>query len=179
MSEDIKETRLAPCARAYIGLGSNVGDRAANLLLAVRGMMNAGLPVRRLSSIYETEPVGTPDAQPLFLNMVAELAGEIPPADTLLAQLLKIEYLLGRRRAHPLPAARTIDLDLLLYGDERHDTQFLIVPHPRLHLRRFVLVPLAEIAPRFVHPTLNKTLTQLRDELTDASAVARWSVNKE
>lgn len=159
----------------YIGLGSNLNDRAGNLLLAVRGMMNAGLKVARLSSIYETEPVGTADRQPMFLNMVAELTGELPPPDVLLARLLKIEYALGRRRREThRPAARTIDLDLLLYGDEQHDTPFLTLPHPRLAARRFVLAPLAELVPRCVHPVSGKTISELLAASSDSSSVVLW-----
>ena len=156
-----------------------MGDRAANLLLAVRGMMNAGLTVRRLSSIYETEPVGMPEPQPLFLNMVAELSGTLPDAETLLARLLKIEYLLGRRRSpRKFLTARIIDLDLLLYDDERCGTEFLTLPHPRLHLRRFVLAPLTELAPHLQHPALNKTFSQLLAESNDSSAVELWRSEK-
>jgi 2-amino-4-hydroxy-6-hydroxymethyldihydropteridine diphosphokinase len=166
---------------AYVGLGSNLGDRAGNLLLAVGGMLDAGLRVARLSSVYETEPVGVPDAQPLFLNMVAELAldrggtGVAPPSpEQLLARLLRIEYKLGRRRrARPL-APRTIDLDLLLYGDARSDTEYLRLPHPRLHLRRFVLAPLCELAPAALHPTLGQTFRQLYADAPDASTVRLW-----
>ena len=160
--------------RAYVGMGSNLGDRAGNLLLGVRGMLNAGLRVARLSSVYETEPVGVGDAQPPYLNMVAELAGAaLPPSDELLARLLKIEYALGRRRARPR-AARTIDLDLLLYGDERRATEFLTLPHPRLHLRRFVLAPLAELAPAETHPLLRQTYADLLAATADDSAVTLW-----
>jgi 2-amino-4-hydroxy-6-hydroxymethyldihydropteridine diphosphokinase len=102
--------------RAYVGMGSNLGDRAGNLLLGVRGMLVAGLSVLRLSSVYETEPVGVEDAQPAFLNMAAELTAPLPPPEELLALLLRVEHALGRRRDRPL-AARTLDLDLLLYGD--------------------------------------------------------------
>lgn len=159
---------------AYVGLGSNVGDRAGNLLLAVRGMMNAGLSVARLSSIYETEPVGVQD-QPLFLNMVAELrSSALPLPEQLLARLLRIEYALGRRR-EILRGARTIDLDLLLYADVQHESAFLILPHPRLHLRRFVLVGLAELIPRQFHPSLNQSFSELLDVTTDLSSVQRWS----
>lgn len=167
---------------AYVGLGSNLGDRAGNLLLALRGMLDAGLRVERLSSIYETEPVGVTTEQPLFLNMVAELALEgsattaaaLPSPEQLLARLLRIEYQLGRRRARTL-APRTIDLDLLLYGDALACTDFLTLPHPRLHLRRFVLAPLAELAPRATHPTLGRSFAVLLSELSDASLVARWT----
>ena len=166
-------------ARAYVGMGSNLGDRAGNLLLGVRGMLNAGLRVGRLSSVYETEPVGVGDAQPPYLNMVAELVGAaLPPPDELLARLLKIEYALGRRRTRPL-AARTIDLDLLTYGDERRDTQFLPLPHPRLHLRRFVLAPLAELAPEETHPLLDKTYADLLAATADGSAVTLWKPKAE
>ena len=168
---------------AYVGLGSNLGDRAGYLLLALGGMLDAGLRVARVSSVYETEPVGVSTGQPLFLNMVAELAladaahgAHAPPPspEQLLARLLRIEYGLGRRRARPL-APRTIDLDLLLYGDARSDTPYLTLPHPRLHLRRFVLAPLAELAPRAMHPVLGRSFASLLSELSDAAVVARWA----
>ena len=163
-----------PYKNAYIGLGSNLGDRAGNLLLGIRGMMDAGLELVRLSRIYETEPVDT-FAQPAFLNMVAELRGHtLPRPEELMARLLRIENLLGRTRELAM-GPRTIDLDLLLYGDETSDTQFLTLPHARLHQRRFVLVPLAELAPQLVHPTLHKTISELLDTLDDQSAVKPWS----
>ncbi|HEU4594883.1 MAG TPA: 2-amino-4-hydroxy-6-hydroxymethyldihydropteridine diphosphokinase [Pyrinomonadaceae bacterium] len=160
--------------RAYVGLGSNLGDRAGNLLLGVRGMLNAGLRVARLSSIYETEPVGVADEQPNYLNMVAELAGaRLPPPEHLLARLLRVEYALGRRREAPR-AARTIDLDLLIYGGATRETDFLTLPHPRLHLRRFVLAPLAELAPGGLHPLLRKSFAELLANTEDVSTVTLW-----
>lgn len=158
---------------AYIGLGSNLADRAGNLLLAVRGMMEADLDITRLSSVYETEPVGT-FTQPAFLNMIAELRGNTLPApEQVMARLLRIEYALGRTREVSM-GPRTIDLDLLLYRDELRSTQFLTLPHPRLHQRRFVLDPLAELCPRLVHPTLHRTISQLLAEVDDHSEVHRW-----
>jgi len=164
-----------PHTHAYVGLGSNLGDRAGYLLLAVRGMLDAGLRLTRLSSVYETAPVGVSTAQPLFLNMVAELAldSASPSPEQLLARLLRIEYSLGRRREQLL-APRTIDLDLLLYGDMQIDTDFLALPHPRLHLRRFVLVPLCELAPDALHPTRGESFKLLLSGLSDASQVGRW-----
>lgn len=163
---------------AYVSLGSNLGDRAGNLLLGVRGMLAANLEVTRLSQIYETEAVET-FAQPAFLNMVAELRGSsLPRPEELLARLLKIEYALGRTRETAM-APRTLDLDLLLYADEISDTQFLTLPHPRLHCRRFVLVPLNELAPKLVHPKLNKTISELLEQLDDDSEVKLWAFSLE
>jgi len=163
-----------PLLDAYVSLGSNLGDRAGHLLLAIRGMMDAGLEVVRLSSVYETEPVET-FAQPSFLNMVAELRGTTLPApEQLMARLLRVEYALGRTREVPL-GPRTIDLDLLFYKDETRATEFLTLPHPRLHQRRFVLEPLAELAPNLEHPTLQKTISELLNETEDNSEVRRWS----
>jgi 2-amino-4-hydroxy-6-hydroxymethyldihydropteridine diphosphokinase len=162
-----------PHTDAYISLGSNLGDRAGNLLLGIRGMLDANLEVIRLSQIYETKAVET-FAQPAFLNMVAELRGStLPHPEELLARLLRIEYSLGRTR-EVVMAPRTIDLDLLLYANETSDTQFLTLPHPRLHRRRFVLVPLNELAPALVHPELNKTISELLEELDDDSDVKLW-----
>jgi 2-amino-4-hydroxy-6-hydroxymethyldihydropteridine diphosphokinase len=157
----------------YVGLGSNLGNRAGYLLLAVRGMLDAGLDVIRLSSIYETEPVEYED-QPAFLNMVAELHGStLPSPEQTLGRLLRIEYALGRTRDVPM-GPRTIDLDLLMFKDERSDTEFLQLPHPRLTARRFVLVPLAELVPNLVHPVLGKSVSELLSETKDRSTVERW-----
>ena len=165
---------MTTALRAYVGMGSNLGDRAGNLLLGVRGMTEAGLCVLRLSSVYETEPVGVTDVQPAFLNMAAELGPPLPSPEELLALLLGVEHTLGRRRATPL-AARTLDLDLLLYGDVRTETPTLTLPHPRLHLRRFVLAPLAELAPATRHPTLDKTIAELLAASDDDSRVELWT----
>ena len=159
--------------RAYVGMGSNLGDRAGNLLLGVRGMMSAGLTVLRLSSVYETEPVGVEGAQPAYLNAVAELAAPLPSPDELLARLLEIERALGRRRDTPR-APRTLDLDLLLYGDERRTSELLALPHPRLHLRRFVLAPLAELCSDSRHPTLGLSYAELLAATDDHSDVRLW-----
>jgi 2-amino-4-hydroxy-6-hydroxymethyldihydropteridine diphosphokinase len=158
--------------KAYVSIGSNLGDRAGNLLLAVRGMMEAALCVSRLSSIYETEPVSE-IKQPSFLNMVAEVGNPLPTPEQVMARLLRIEFVLGRTR-EAKNGPRTIDLDLLLYGDIEKNTQFLILPHPRLHQRRFVLEPLAEIAPQLLHPILKSTAVELLKSSEDSSAVKHW-----
>ena len=159
-------------SKAYVALGSNLGDRAGNLLLAVRGMMEAALCVSRLSSIYETQPVSEIE-QPPFLNMVAEIGNPLPAPEQVMARLLRIEYALGRTR-EVKDGPRTIDLDLLLYGEHQSDTEFLRLPHPRLHERRFVLEPLAEIAPYLVHPTLKQTTAELLESVKAGSEVKRW-----
>ena len=167
------ENAYARIQNAYVGMGSNLGDRAGYLLLAVRGMFDAGLDVIRLSNVYETEPVENED-QPPFLNMVAELRGStLPTAEQLLARLLRIEYALGRTRQVPL-GPRTLDLDLLIFKDETRSTEFLRLPHPRLHLRRFVLVPLNELVPSLIHPTLDEPIRELLAKTPDKSAVTRW-----
>lgn len=160
--------------KAYLSLGSNLGDRAGNLLLAVRGLLEASFIVHRLSAIYETEPLGI-ESDVNFLNMTAEVrVANILPTQ-MMARMLRIEYLLGRRRndtGEKIP--RTVDLDLLFYGSTQSATEFLTVPHPRLHLRKFVLVPLNEIAPHLIHPVLGKSIQELLAESTDSSAVKRW-----
>jgi 2-amino-4-hydroxy-6-hydroxymethyldihydropteridine diphosphokinase len=158
--------------KAYVSLGSNMGDRAGNLLLGVRGILHAGMPVSCLSSIYETEPVDVTD-QPPFLNMVAELRITVFSPEQILARLLRVEYALGRRR-EIARGPRNIDLDLLLYGAEHRDTELLVLPHPRMHERRFVLEPLAELVPRLIHPTIGKSIKQLLSEVNHNSEVKRW-----
>jgi len=153
--------------RAYVGLGSNLGDRAAHLLLGLSALSH--LPkthLLRLSPVYETDPVGPP--QPPYLNMVAELETELSPKG-LLAEMLRVEKALGRERRERW-GPRTLDLDLLLYGDLVLEEEGLSVPHPRLHERAFVLVPLLDLLPEGRHPLLGRSFAELLASL-DASSV--------
>jgi 2-amino-4-hydroxy-6-hydroxymethyldihydropteridine diphosphokinase len=153
--------------RAYVGLGSNLGDRAAYLLLGLSALSR--LPkthLLRLSPVYETDPVGPP--QPPYLNMVAELETELSPTG-LLAEMLRIEKALGRERRERW-GPRTLDLDLLLYGDLVLEEAGLSVPHPRLHERAFVLVPLLDLLPEGRHPLWGRSFAELLASL-DASSV--------
>jgi 2-amino-4-hydroxy-6-hydroxymethyldihydropteridine diphosphokinase len=155
----------------YISMGSNLGDRAAMLERAVAAMDSAGIRVARQSSFYVSEPVGAP-GQAWFLNAVAEAETSLLPLQ-LLHALQKIERELGRRRITP-HGPRTIDLDLLFYGSSVIRGRELEVPHPRLTERRFVLVPLAHIAPELRHPALHKSVSQLLAETPDRSEVRLW-----
>jgi 2-amino-4-hydroxy-6-hydroxymethyldihydropteridine diphosphokinase len=137
--------------RVFVGLGSNLGGRDANLRQALDLLAGEpGVELGRVSAFRDTEPVGYLD-QPRFLNAAAEVETDLSPAE-FLARLLAIERRLGRVRTGPRFGPRTIDLDLLLYGDETIDAPGLRVPHPRLHERRFVLEPLAELDPGLVVP---------------------------
>jgi 2-amino-4-hydroxy-6-hydroxymethyldihydropteridine diphosphokinase len=160
---------------SYIGLGSNLGDRAGNLLLAVRSLMEASFVVNKLSAIYETEPIDI-ESDTKFLNMVIEIRVTNVSATQMMARLLRIEYLLGRGdKTEKKP--RTVDLDILFFGDTRVESEFLTLPHPRLHLRKFVLVPMAEIAPTFIHPILETNIADILANVEDTSDVYRWDPN--
>lgn len=150
-------------ALAYIGLGSNLGDREGHLNEAVRRLRQLpGTTVLRVSRFHETDPIGGP-VQGKFLNAALALETTLSP-QPLLAELQRIETALGRtREVHWGP--RTIDLDILLYDDLVLDTPTLRVPHPLMHKRLFVLAPLAEIAPEAMHPVLRKSVGQLRKAL--------------
>jgi len=161
---------------AYICLGSNLGDRAGNLALAIRALMEASFVVHKLSAIYETEPLEI-EGDTFFLNMVAEIRVKNVSATQMMARLLRIEYLLGRRDKS-MKKPRTVDLDILFFGDQQMETELLTLPHPRLHFRKFVLCPLAEIAPNFVHPILKKEIADILASCEDMSDVKRWNPNQ-
>jgi 2-amino-4-hydroxy-6-hydroxymethyldihydropteridine diphosphokinase len=138
--------------RAYVGLGANLGDREATMRRAIELLAQDGIEVVGISEFRETEPVGYVD-QPRFLNAAVAVETELPPRE-LLDRLLAVERALGRSRDGPRYGPRTIDLDLLLYGDEVVDQPGLTVPHPRLAERRFALEPLADLDPGLVVPGL-------------------------
>jgi 2-amino-4-hydroxy-6-hydroxymethyldihydropteridine diphosphokinase len=145
----------------YLALGSNIGDRESNLRAAIENMASAGIRVVRESPIYETEPVGY-TAQRWFLNMVVEAETALFPMQ-LLIRTGKIERALGRVRTIP-NGPRTIDIDILLYGTAVVRTPRLEIPHPGMHERRFVLAPLADLAPDLRHPVSRKTVRQMLSE---------------
>lgn len=156
----------------YLALGSNIGDREAHLRAAIGEMSAAGISVLRESPIYETEPVGFTD-QRWFLNMVVEAETALFPMQ-LLARVGKIERKLGRVRTM-VNGPRTIDIDILLYANAVVRTPQLEIPHPRMHERRFVLAPLADLAPALRHPVLRKTVRELLDA-APAEKVRRLAV---
>jgi 2-amino-4-hydroxy-6-hydroxymethyldihydropteridine diphosphokinase len=154
---------------AYLSLGSNLGDRAGNLRSAIERLGTLGKVVA-LSSFYETEPVEMTE-QPWFLNCAVKLDTEKMPRQ-LLAGLLAIERQMGRHRTQ-YKGPRTIDIDIVLFGNSILTTADLIIPHPAMQERRFVLEPLTEIAPDVRHPTLERTIKELRDALPPGQAVRR------
>lgn len=153
----------------YVSLGSNMGGREENLRTAVERLRELG-EVKAVSSIYETEPIEY-TAQPWFLNAAVALETEFMPRQ-LMSRLLAIEQDMGRRRT-VAKGPRVIDLDVLLFGHAVIETPQLTVPHPAMHERRFVLEPLAEIAPEVRHPVFKRTVRELRDALPAGQAVRR------
>jgi 2-amino-4-hydroxy-6-hydroxymethyldihydropteridine diphosphokinase len=154
----------------YLSLGSNVGDRANNLRDAIAALRKNGIDVMRISSMYETEPVDYLD-QPWFLNMA--VAGGTQLASSALLQCLReIETQMGGKKLIA-KGPRLIDMDILLYGNEVIDTPELQIPHPRMHLRRFVLEPLAEIAPDVRHPVFRLTVAEMLARTPDKSATRK------
>jgi len=154
---------------AYLGLGSNLGNREDNLDMALK-LLSQRMKVGRVSSIYDTEPVGNTD-QPRFLNIACEVFTHLAP-EGLLALAKGIEGKMGRRGKSGEP--RTIDIDILLYGDTVMETPDLVIPHPRMAERSFVLVPLAEVAPDLIHPVSGKTIAEMKKAIKEEQGVFRW-----
>ena len=152
-------------SRAFVGVGSNLGDRRRLIAEAMRMLRKTpGLTVTRFSPVYETAAEGGPP-QGMYLNAVCEIETSLD-CPALLRELLRVEQALGRRRVGR-NAPRTMDLDILFYANRVCRSEGLTVPHPRLHLRYFVLRPMADLEPEWVHPKLNKTIRALLEELDE------------
>lgn len=161
---------MAATGQVFLLLGSNLGDRPQVLAAAREAIAEQAGSITCQSAIYETAPWGITD-QPAFLNQVLEITTSLLPED-LLRIILNIEHDLGRVR-YERWGARVIDIDILYFGQTVMDSARLTLPHPRIQDRRFVLAPLAEIAPDFIHPVLQKTSSQLLEQCPDTSAVSK------
>ena len=148
----------------YIGLGSNLGDRVANLRAAINAIQQLGDSIG-MSAVYETEPFGVDEEQPKYLNMVVVIRTYLMPT-VLLSKFLDIERTHGRTRIRQ-NESRTLDIDVLMVGSQVLETSELLLPHPRMHERAFVMLPLSEIAPQAVHPTLKLTVSEIATRLGD------------
>lgn len=174
-------------ARVFLSLGSNLSNRAEKIQRAINLLNHSHIKITRASRIYQTEPagflsifgIGLPfsNNQQDFLNCVVEAFTDFEPAE-LMSKIIKIEKALGRKRVPTIRnLPRTIDIDILLYDDQIINTQNLIIPHPRLKDRAFVLVPLCDLEPEFIHPVLNKTIKELTN-LVDRKGVKPWLANQ-
>src|SRR5450432_851795 len=159
-------------ATVYLALGSNIGERAENLRRAMELLVNVGVEIKKASSIYETEPVDYLE-QEWFLNSVLEAKTNLDPL-ALLRAMRDIEAALGSKKAFA-KGPRLVDLDILLYGDQSIDTEELQVPHPRMLERKFVLVPLVEIAPELRHPGWPATAKEILAKTKDPSEVRKFT----
>ncbi len=146
----------------YLGIGSNLGNREDNCLKAVRALAEKGITVKKVSTLYETEPWGIRE-QPDFINLALEAETDLSP-EKLLKVIREIEEGMGRTETYKW-GPRIIDIDILLYDDLIYDSPDLRIPHPLMHERGFVLLPLSEIAPGKVHPVLKKTISELKQSL--------------
>jgi 2-amino-4-hydroxy-6-hydroxymethyldihydropteridine diphosphokinase len=158
--------------KVYLGIGANLGDRGKNVNEALELIKEHIGPVKMVSSLYETEPWGFKSEND-FLNMVAEVETKLKPSG-LLGRILMIEAQMGRLRGEKKYSSRLIDIDILLYGEKILEAKSLVIPHPKLHERRFVLVPLSEIVPDLVHPKLGKTIKVLLKGCPDKSRVKKY-----
>ncbi len=153
----------------YLGLGSNLGNREENLDKALE-LLAQRMRIEKQSSVYDTEPLGNAD-QPRFLNIVCQVSTRLTP-EGLLSLAKGIESKMGRHSKTGEP--RPIDIDILLYGDMVVDTPDLVIPHPRMAERAFVLVPLNEIAPNIVHPVSGKKIKEMRKAVKEVQGVFKW-----